>query len=106
MDEYKAREALLAYLKTQDHRYLSPKSLMPVEGWSPMLYPVATAHDEHTGNLCFWACIVNPDEEWLAFNWIERLAEYCMKQMAPPGEDPLEYDCAVWIGQARELVEA
>lgn len=53
MTEQEAREALLVYLKTQDHRYLSPKLLMPVTGWSPMQYPVVTAHDEHTGNLCF-----------------------------------------------------
>lgn len=99
MTEQEAREALLVYLKTQDHRYLSPKLLMPVTGWSPMQYPVVTAHDEHTGNLCFFACVVHPYEVAWAFNWIDRLADYCMKKMAPPGEEPLEYDTAVWIGE-------
>lgn len=96
MTEEQAREALLVYLKTQDHRYLSPKMLMPVAGWSPMQYPVVTAHDELTGNLCFFACVVNPDEEWLALNWVERLAGDCAARL---GWEGMEVDCAVWIGE-------
>jgi hypothetical protein len=96
MTEEQAREALLVYLKTQGHRYLSPT---PIECGPPMLYPVVTAYDEHTGNLCFWACIVNPEEEWTAFNWLEPLAQDYMTRIAPPGEEPLEYDTVVWIGE-------
>lgn len=99
MTEQEAREALLAYLRTQSHRYLSPGPFKPVEGWPPMEYPVVTAHDEHTGNLCFWACIVNRFEADRAFYFVRRLAQDYMARIAPPGEEPLECDCVVWIGE-------
>lgn len=100
MTEQEAQDALLKFLKILDYQYVAPQPLSPDECPAPLLHPVVTAYDNDADLQVFVVCIVNPDESKQASDWVNGLAQQIMAQWAPPGEEPLEYDTAVWIGEA------
>jgi hypothetical protein len=99
MTEQEAQHALLVYLKTQNYQYTAPQALTTDDYPGTMLYPVVTTYDFQVDLQIFFVCIVNPTAEEQAFDWGNQLAGEIMAQWAPPGEEPLEYDCVVWIGE-------
>jgi hypothetical protein len=104
MTEQEAQEALLVRLRKLDHQYTEPSVLTPDNCPSPLRYPVVTTYDFYTDIQVFIVCVGDPKDGVGAFKWVNGLAKQIMVQWAPEGEEPLEFDCVLWVGMDPPLV--